>query len=132
MRDPRDPQDRAESNGLTPSNTTAGGSPAPRCGAITLCPQKMPITFHLSALTPDFFSMFSVPFHNSVSTQLCYRLCGPAKYNTRSTRNPPADEHLYTHLQHFADLWQKDKRSVCVSGSVHSLGSEQGIAPMHL
>lgn len=131
-RSARDPQDMAESNGLTPSHTTVGSSPGPKGGAMPPRPQKIPIIFHISALTSDFSSVFSVPFHNSLSTQRCYRLCRSAKYTTRSTRISPANEHLYTHLQHSANPRQKDKCSVYVSGSVHSSGSEQGIAPRHL
>lgn len=48
-----------------------------------------------------------------------YRLCRSAKYNSRSRWISPAKKHLYTHLQHFANLWQKDKCFLYIS-SLHT------------
>lgn len=89
---------------------------------------------HISPLSTNFdlFSLFSVPFHNSLSTERCYRLCRSAKHNTGSSQISPVNEHLYTPLQHFANLWQKDKCSVYVSGSAQLVlraGSSTDAAP---
>lgn len=115
---------------LTRPNAMAGSSPDQKVGQYLPCSENS--LFPISALPLDFFPMFDAPSHNSLNTTCRYRLCSSAKYNSRGRRISPAKKHLYTHLQHFANLWQKDKCSVYIWSPAHSSGSEQGITPTQL
>lgn len=92
----------------------AGSRPRPK----GTHPQKIPILFPISALPLDCFSMFSVPSHNSLNTTCCYRLCRPAKYDSRSEFHQ--QRNIFTLIYSTLQTFGKNINVPCTYQALHT------------